>query len=101
MHPLVFPLKQYRDIKFIHGNILTAKARQIASNAVSINIPLNPANSNVFLPAFSTSIKETKVITTFIAPTAIVAFCAAVLSNCAIVKILVEKNMTAFIPDNC
>lgn len=84
-----------------HARILTANARQIASRAVSTNMPPNPIRSKVFLPAFSTNINEIMVIKTFIAPTPIVAFWAAVLSSCAIVKILVEKNMTALMPDSC
>ena len=54
--------------------ILTANTRQMASRAVSTNMPENPTKSSVFLPAFSTNTKETMVIKTFIAPTPIVAF---------------------------
>jgi len=64
-------------------------------------MPANPTRSKVFLPAFSTSTSEITVMKTFIAPTPIVAFWAAFLSSCAIVKIFVEKNITALMPDSC
>lgn len=73
----------------------------MASRTVSRNMPKNPTKSNVFLPAFSTNTKETRVIKTFIAPTPIVAFWAACLSSWAILNIFVEKNMTALMPDSC
>lgn len=65
------------------------------------NMPPNPISSNVLRPAISTSSRLMIVITTFIAPIPSVAYCDCVCPNCTRVKISVEKNMTALIPENC
>lgn len=73
---------------------LTAYVMQIASKSVSKNMPMKPTKRRVFRPAFSTRNRETIVMPTLIVPMARVAYCAADAFSPAILKILVEKNMT-------
>ena len=80
---------------------LTAAAKQINKTVVVTNMMLRPTTIKVFLPAFSIKTNEIKVIATFMEPIPNVADCASDSFNPADVKIDVEKNIAALIPDNC
>ncbi len=68
----------------------TLKMRQKSSSVVDTNMMARPTIIRVFLPDFSISAKETKVIATFTAPMPRVALWAPVLSRPADLKIEVE-----------
>lgn len=80
---------------------ITWNSRQTKRKRTFTSIPRNPTIKSVFLPAFSTSTIEIKVIITFIVPTPMVAHCAALTVRPASLNISSEKKNTALIPENC
>lgn len=68
---------------------------------VTMQSPPNPIRSRVFLPAFSIRTRERRVTRTLTSPRPRVAPCAALSDRWAILKMSVEKNMMALIPENC